>query len=460
MSDQVSSLSARAARNLANTTKTQPQMAMISPRWLLRFLPWVDVEAGTYRVNRVRVVGHEFEHMTGLTEDENPTVSADDLRTIPLFRSLSGEQMARVASQFTTRRVAAKEIIFNRGDEADRFFIIASGKVEVFAHGPVSDIVLKVHGPGAYFGEVGLVRSVERFHSARAMAPTTMLTLDRAQFATVLDESPEVRAQIEHSIEELIGHQSEVGVDLVAHSEGEEEITTTFVDYEVNPRELSLSTIHTILRAHSRVTDLFRSPMDQLKEQIRLVLEACRERQEWEILNNPSFGLLANTAPSMRVPTRHGPPTPDDMDELLSMVWKEPAFFLAHPKAIAAFGRECTRRGVPPPTVGMAGAQFLTWRGIPIVPSDKLPIRMVDGVPCTKIMLMRVGAERQGVIGLHQPSIGDPKLPSVAIRFNGIDMKGVASYLITLYFSAAILTNDAAGVLEHVEIGHFHEPRN
>jgi hypothetical protein len=159
----------------------------------------------------------------------------------------------------------------------------------------------------------------------------------------------------------------------------------------------------------------------------------------------------------MRIPTRSGPPTPDDMDELLSRVWKEPAFFLAHPRAIAAFGRECTRRGVPPPTVGMAGAQFLTWRGVPILPCDKLEVELQYGVPTTTILLMRVGAERQGVVGLHQPSIGDPKLPSVAIRFNGIDMKGVANYLVTLYFSAAVLTPDAIGALDNVEIGHFHD---
>ena len=53
----------------------------------------------------------------------------------------------------------------------------------------------------------------------------------------------------------------------------------------------------------------------------------------------------------MTLSTRTGAPTPDDLDELIARVWKEPAFFLAHPRAIAAFGRECTRRGVPPPTV-------------------------------------------------------------------------------------------------------------
>ncbi|MEV6552188.1 Crp/Fnr family transcriptional regulator, partial [Streptomyces sp. NPDC051597] len=46
------SLGTAAARNLATTTKSVPQMQEISSRWLLRMLPWVQVKGGTYRVNR------------------------------------------------------------------------------------------------------------------------------------------------------------------------------------------------------------------------------------------------------------------------------------------------------------------------------------------------------------------------------------------------------------------------
>lgn len=102
--------------------------------------------------------------------------------------------------------------------------------------------------------------------------------------------------------------------------------------------------------------------------------DEMKERKEWEMINNPEFGLLNQVAPSMRVQTRGGPPTPDDMDELLAKVWKKPAYFLAHPKAIAAFGRECTRRGVPPATTMIAGSPFITWSGVPIVPCDKLEV--------------------------------------------------------------------------------------
>ncbi|MFC5946573.1 Crp/Fnr family transcriptional regulator, partial [Micromonospora harpali] len=46
------SLGTDAARNLATTTKSTPQMQEISSRWLLRMPPWVQVSGGTYRVNR------------------------------------------------------------------------------------------------------------------------------------------------------------------------------------------------------------------------------------------------------------------------------------------------------------------------------------------------------------------------------------------------------------------------
>ena len=47
-------LSEQQARQLANVTKTVPMMETITPRWLVTFLSWVPVEAGTYRVNKVK----------------------------------------------------------------------------------------------------------------------------------------------------------------------------------------------------------------------------------------------------------------------------------------------------------------------------------------------------------------------------------------------------------------------
>jgi hypothetical protein len=293
-----------AARQLANTTKTVPQMRAITPRWLVSFLPWTPVEAGTYRVNRVK-----SEHA------ETPA----DVTCGP------------------------------RDEEID--------------------------------------------------------------------------------------------------------LPETFVNYDEKPREYTLCAVTTVLDVQTRVSDLYRSPYDQIREQLRLIIELVKERQESEIINNNDYGLLKNVAPEGHVKTRTGAPTPDDLDELITKVWKEPAFFLAHPRAIAAFGRECTYRGVPPPTVTLFGSPFLTWRGLPLVPTDKLTVKGGK----TNILLLRTGEKKQGVIGLFQPGLVGEVSPGLSVRFMGINRKAIASYLISLYCSAAILTEDAIGVLENVHVETYHE---
>lgn len=204
---------------------------------------------------------------------------------------------------------------------------------------------------------------------------------------------------------------------------------------------------------HTRVSDLYSVPHDQIGEQIRLAIETIKEKQEAELLINREYGLLTNVHPSQIVKTRSGPPTPDDLDELITKVWKEPAFFLAHPVAIAAFGRECTRRGVPPATTSIHGSQFLTWRGIPIFPTDKMPIE--NGK--TSFLLMRVGESRQGVVGLYQPGVPGEQSMGLSVRFMGVSRKAIASYLISLYCSLAILTDDALAVLQDVEVGNYYD---
>jgi hypothetical protein len=227
----------------------------------------------------------------------------------------------------------------------------------------------------------------------------------------------------------------------------------TFVDYEERPREYMLSSVNTVLDVHTRVSDLYSNPYNQISEQLRLTIETVKERQESELINNQEYGLLHNISGSQKLRTRTGAPTPDDLDELLTRVWKEPGFFLAHPLAIAAFGRECTRRGVPPPTAQLFGTQFLTWRGVPLIPSDKVAV--TDNV--TTIVLVRTGERKQGVVGLYQPNLPGEQSPGLSVRFMGINHKAIASYLVSLYCSLAVLTEDAIAVLEGVETNKYHE---
>jgi hypothetical protein len=68
---------------------------------------------------------------------------------------------------------------------------------------------------------------------------------------------------------------------------------------------------------------------------------------------------------------------------------------------------------------------------------------------------MRTGEDNQGVIGLRQTGLPEEYEPGLSVRFMGISEQAVISYLVSAYYSTAILVPDALGVLENVQIGHW-----
>ncbi|MFC2130478.1 family 2B encapsulin nanocompartment shell protein [Bacteroidota bacterium] len=461
------SLKIKVARNLSNATITVPQMVSITPRWLLKILPWVNLDAGIYRVNRTKIVLRENLKVNVSEKDGIPYLRPENLLSIPMFENIEPEILGKIVSKFHIKEYELGEVIVKEGEQGDRFCIIAKGKVEVLMTGDQKEkLRVNVLGEGKFFGEVDLYEELPSDSTVRTLTHTQLLILEKKDFDEILDKSEELKRNLKKTVEERlllkdkVSLYGEKGIEMMT---GHDEFTTlpeTFIDYEEEAREYDLSVIQTILKIPTRITDIYNDPIDQTSEQLRLTINGLKEKQESEIINNPDFGLINNISPLMKVETKYGPPTPDDLDALLTRVWKKPAFFLAHPRAIAAFGRECTRRGVPPVAINMFGSPFITWRGVPIVPCDKLEIRSRTKNPygpgTTDILLMRVGEKDQGVVGLHQTGIEGEHMPSLTVQFVGISPQSGKHYLLTLYFSVAVLTDDALGVLENVEVGFHH----
>ncbi|CRK56095.1 cAMP-binding proteins-catabolite gene activator and regulatory subunit of cAMP-dependent protein kinases [Alloactinosynnema sp. L-07] len=445
------SLSTKAARNLATTTKSEPQMQGISPRWLLKMLPWVTVAGGTYRVNQrlTYTVGDGSVEFTNV--GARVRVIPQELRELPLLHDFDDEEtLAALADRFVQQEFAAGEVIIRAGDPADRICLIAHGRADKLGTGMYDDdVVLGVLADGDH---VSHQNGDTWPFSVTATTACTVLVLAERALDELAQRSEPLRAHLEAFRSRPVLSQNKYGeaeIALSAGHAGEAELPGTFVDYETSPREYELSVAQTVLRVHSRVADLYNQPMNQTEQQLRLTVEALRERQERELINNREFGLLHNADLRQRIHTRTGPPTPDDMDELLCRRRKS-RFFLAHPRTIAAFGRECTKRGIYPTTTEVDGTPVMAWRGVPVLPCDKIPITNTN---TSSILVMRTGEEDQGVIGLTPAALPDEFEPGLNIRFMGINEKAVISYLVSAYFSAAVLVPDALGVLDNVELG-------
>ncbi|MEU6253938.1 family 2B encapsulin nanocompartment shell protein [Streptomyces sp. NPDC047043] len=453
---ELTSLSTRAARQLATTTKSEPQMQAISSRWLLRTLPWVDVKGGTYRVNR------RLQLRIGRGRVQFEQNGADDIKVIPetltelpVLRGYSDTDVLRqVATRFRVREVRAGQVLFEAGQPVTEAYLVVHGKFTRFAAGKYGEEeILGVVADGDQMGDEGIGQPDPLWlSSVRAETAGVLLVLPWDVVTEFTERVPSLAAHLAAYAERQklpVNRKGEADVPVQAGHVGEPTLNGGFVNYDLAPREYELSLTQTVLRVHTRVADLYNNPMNQTEQQLRLTIEEIRERQEWELVNNREFGLLHNVDYGQRVSTFTGPPTPDDMDELLAMR-RRTKVFLAHPKAIAAFFRQCNRRGLVPGTATVEGHEIPAWRGVPIFPCNKIPISRDH---TSSIIALRTGESDQGVIGLYQTGIPEEYQPGLNVRFMGIDTAAIIRYLVTAYYSLAILVPDAAGILENVQIG-------
>jgi hypothetical protein len=457
---QLTSLSTQAARQLTTTTKSEPQMQAISSRWLLKMLPWVDVKGGTYRVNR------RLQLRVGRGRVQFEQNGADDIKVIPqtltelpVLRGYSDmDVLKEVATRFRVREVRAGQILVGAGQPVTEAYLVVHGRFNRFTEGKYGEEeILGVVTDGDQIGDEAIGRPDPLWlSSVRAETAGVLLVLPWAVVTEFTDRVPSLAAHLEAYGERQnlpMNRKGEADVPVQAGHVGEPTINGGFVDYDLAPREYELSLTQTVLRVHTRVADLFNDPMNQTEQQLRLTIEEIRERQEWELVNNREFGLLHNADYGQRIPTFTGPPTPDDMDELLSMRRKT-KLFIAHPKAIAAFFRQCNRRGLVPGTAQVDGHEIPAWRGVPIFPCNKIPISPQH---TSSIIALRTGEGDQGAIGLFQTGIPDEIQPGLNVRFMGIDANSIIRYLVTAYYSMAILVPDAVGILENAQIGRTAE---
>jgi MFS family permease len=104
------------------------------------------------------------------------------LSEVTLFAGLPPARLESAMRAATIVAIRATEVVIHQGDEADRFYVIGEGEVEVTQTAEGQTRVLRRMGPGEVFGEIGLLSGVPRTATVTAVTDGRLLALDRQAF--------------------------------------------------------------------------------------------------------------------------------------------------------------------------------------------------------------------------------------------------------------------------------------
>lgn len=127
------------------------------------------------------------------------------LKKVGSFSHLSELRLRQIIEIGALRSLKQDEVLFRENDPGDAFYIVLSGKVEVYAEGLEKQ--LAVLTPGHFFGEMSLMLGIPRTATIRALESTLLFAIVHSKFKVLLQRYPDFQEAI---AEELSNHQEEL----------------------------------------------------------------------------------------------------------------------------------------------------------------------------------------------------------------------------------------------------------
>ncbi len=161
--------------------------------------------------------------------DGTDTSAIPMLREISFFSNMSDHDLRQIAEIIVERKYEKNAVIIEEMTEAERFFIIHKGKIEISKSFEGGDkFILSVQSDGDFFGEMALLDEGRRSATVRALEPTTVLEISRANFETLLYKAPVLAYRI---MKELSARLRETGALLISHlKQSNRQIYRAYID--------------------------------------------------------------------------------------------------------------------------------------------------------------------------------------------------------------------------------------
>lgn len=143
------------------------------------------------------------EQTNGASQAEGAGLELELVQAVPLFNGFSETLLASLARKMSRERFFEGEVVVAEGDPGDKLYIVQRGSLEVMVgneNTPGGERRVNALHPPDYFGEMALLTGEPRSASVRAIKPTEVLSLSRADFLNLLDHEESLRASVQSTV--------------------------------------------------------------------------------------------------------------------------------------------------------------------------------------------------------------------------------------------------------------------
>lgn len=119
------------------------------------------------------------------------------LENVLLFEELGKTELDALSSHAVTRVFPKNSVIINEGDISSALYVVVSGKVKTYlSDDKGNEVVLNTHGPGDYFGEMGLFDDAPRSASVVTLEKSTLSLISKSDFEECLRSNPKIALHV------------------------------------------------------------------------------------------------------------------------------------------------------------------------------------------------------------------------------------------------------------------------
>jgi signal transduction histidine kinase len=204
------------------------------------------------------------------------------LNKVYFFKDLPDQQIKEIQKVCHQVQYQPSEIIFEEGAQADRFYIVAQGAVEVWKDYqlPEKDL-LAVHERGHLFGEMALIDELPRSATVVAKEPTRLFYIDRDDFHNIIQDNSEIAISILKSVTDMVRSSNEYFVENLRDRARELEKTNQALQ-EAQEELLLKDRLSTLGKFSSLILHDIRNPLSVLRSMAEMIILNCSEPNKVE----------------------------------------------------------------------------------------------------------------------------------------------------------------------------------